>query len=453
MFSNGSQATGDSRRDETNNVLTDARQIGRNLPRSEPAMTLRLKITLAFLGAGMFQAALIMLIASAMPIDTAFLLTTILTTYLVAVGLGHAVGRPLAEALRGLADTVERFSRWEMAGPVPCRNRNDEIGEIARALESYRESALTWTEGQEAEKDGELVQQRLARAATEDSIAGFRSSMGSILASFAENAKQLDETAQALSSLADDTNRRMTLVATASGKASANVATVASTAEELSVSVHEIGTRVSSASRIVGHVTDSARSANGRVDGLEQATQRIGAVVGLIQEVAEQTNLLALNATIEAARAGVAGRGFAVVASEVKALAEQTAKATDDIRQQISAIQGSTKGAVEAMQGIVATMAQVDGYTQDIAAAVEQQTAATSEISASIRHAARGAHDVASHMPSLTRAVDETSQSAGQMRAVSHDLSARAEEMRRIVETFLADVTSRELRMATARSA
>ena len=184
------------------------------------------------------------------------------------------------------------------------------------------------------------------------------------------------------------------------------------------------------------------RTANLKVEGLAAAAQRIGDVVSLIQDVAAQTNLLALNATIEAARAGEAGRGFAVVASEVKTLADQTAKATEDIKQQIAAIQASTNDAVGAMQSIVTTMGDVNKNTQEIAGAVQQQSAATSEISHSVRQAARGTEDVAAHMPSVTKAVDETNQSATQMLGVSRDLSRQAEQLRHTVENFLRQVAA-----------
>jgi methyl-accepting chemotaxis protein len=201
---------------------------------------------------------------------------------------------------------------------------------------------------------------------------------------------------------------------------------------------------VSTASRIVSQVTDNARSANSKVEGLATAAQRIGDVVSLIQDVAAQTNLLALNATIEAARAGEAGRGFAVVAAEVKTLADQTAKATEEIKQQIAAIQNSTNGAVEAMQAIVTTMGEVNKNTQEIAGAVQQQSAATSEISHSVRQAARGTEDVVAHMPGVTKAVDETSQSATAMLGVSRDLGRQAEQLRHTVENFLRQVAATE---------
>jgi methyl-accepting chemotaxis protein len=199
---------------------------------------------------------------------------------------------------------------------------------------------------------------------------------------------------------------------------------------------------VATASRIVNQVTENARTANLKVEGLATAAQRIGDVVSLIQDVAAQTNLLALNATIEAARAGEAGRGFAVVASEVKTLADQTAKATEDIKQQIAAIQASTNGAVDAMQSIVTTMGEVNTNTQEIAGAVQQQSAATSEISHSVRQAARGTEDVVAHMPGVTKAVDETSQSATQMLQVSRALSRQAEQLRHTVENFLRQVAA-----------
>jgi methyl-accepting chemotaxis protein len=210
------------------------------------------------------------------------------------------------------------------------------------------------------------------------------------------------------------------------------------------VSVGEIGGRVSAASRIVSQVTENARAANLKVEGLATAAKRIGDVVSLIQDVAAQTNLLALNATIEAARAGEAGRGFAVVASEVKTLADQTAKATEEIKQQIAAIQNSTNGAVDAMQSIVTTMSEVNKHTQEIAGAVQQQSEATSEISHSVRQAARGTEDVVAHMPGVTKAVDETSQSATQMLQVSRDLSRQGEQLKHMVENFLREVAATE---------
>jgi methyl-accepting chemotaxis protein len=207
-------------------------------------------------------------------------------------------------------------------------------------------------------------------------------------------------------------------------------------------SVNEISRQVQESARMASDAVEQASRTNDRVGELSKAAARIGDVIELINNIAGQTNLLALNATIEAARAGEAGRGFAVVASEVKTLADQTAKATDDIKQQIAAIQNSTNSAVDAMQSIVTTMGEVNKNTQEIAGAVQQQSAATSEISHSVRQAARGTEDVVAHMPGVTKAVDETSQSATQMLQVSRDLGRQAEQLRHTVENFLRQVAA-----------
>ena len=244
-------------------------------------------------------------------------------------------------------------SNGTLEGVVPHAARADEVGDIAKALKAFQSDAIRWSESHKSEQDSQVQGRLASQQRTEELIHQFRGSIAGILGAFADSARIMDETARALSTVASDTNERVSVVASASDEASANVQTVAATAEELAVSVGEIGTRVSTASRIVSQVTENARTANLKVEGLASAAQRIGDVVSLIQDVAAQTNLLALNATIEAARAGEAGRGFAVVASEVKTLADQTAKATEDIKQQIAAIQASTNGAVDAMQSIV----------------------------------------------------------------------------------------------------
>jgi methyl-accepting chemotaxis protein len=244
-----------------------------------------------------------------------------------------------------------------MDGIVPHAARADEIGHIAKALKAFQADAIRWSESHKSEQDSQ-IQGRLGGQRPRRLVHG-----PCAVGEGPENA------GDGAAELMDELLGRVGVVASASDEASANVQTVAATAEELAVSVGEIGTRVSTASRIVNQVTENARIANLKVEGLASAAQRIGDVVSLIQDVAAQTNLLALNATIEAARVGEAGRGFAVVASEVKTLADQTAKATDDIKQQITAIQNSTHGAVEAMQSIVVTMTEVNKNTQEIAGA------------------------------------------------------------------------------------
>ncbi|MEM7192455.1 MAG: methyl-accepting chemotaxis protein [Pseudomonadota bacterium] len=370
------------------------------------------------------------------------IIVALLTSTGLAAAFGYYYGRTISGSLEDLGRAIARLTRWETGGDVLHVERDDELGALARALKAFQDDAANWSETHQSEQDSQVAGRLAAQRRTEELIHQFRSSIAGILGAFADSGRQMDETARLLSSVATDTNDRVTVVASASDEASANVQSVAATAEELAVSCSDIGTRVSSASKIVDRVTENARTANRKVESLTEAAERIGHVVELIQDVAAQSNLLALNATIEAARAGDAGRGFAVVASEVKTLADQTAKATDDIKQQIGAIRSSTHSAVEAMQSIVTTMNDVNQNTQEIAGAVQQQSAATSEISFSVRQAARGTEDVASHMPDVTKAVDETNQSAAQMLQVSQDLSRHGEQLRHMVENFLRRVAA-----------
>jgi methyl-accepting chemotaxis protein len=403
-------------------------------------MGLRLQIMAGMIGAALAGVAASFWLAGLFGDGaSAFLYAALLSTLAALAGgylLGHAVARPLKD----FQEVVARFIRWDMAGDVPHTGRHDEIGALGRNLSDFQADATRWSERHQHELDAQWAGRLSAQQRTEQLIGEFRSSIAGILEVFAESARKMDDTAATLASVATGSSERVTAVASASDEASSNVQTVAATTEQLAVSVGEIGTRVSTASRIVNEVTGNARLANEKVTGLASAAQHIGDIVSLIQDVAAQTNLLALNATIEAARAGEAGRGFAVVANEVKTLADQTAKATDDIRQQISAIQFSTKAAVEAMEGIVVSMNEVNKHTQEIAGAVHQQSAATSEISHSVREAARGTEEVAAHMPGVTKAVDDTSESASQMLQVSQNLTRQAELMRQTVESFLQQV-------------
>lgn len=363
-----------------------------------------------------------------------------LSAGLIAAGGGYRLGGGMARSLLDFQDVISRFTKWDMDGVVPHCRRPDEIGGLGESLASFQAEATAWSEQHQHELDSQWQGRLSSQQRTEHLIQEFRSEIAGILEAFADNTLKMDEMAHMLASVASGSNERVSAVASASNEASSNVQTVAATTEELAVSVGEIGTRVSTASRIVNEVTGNARLANEKVAGLTTSAQRIGDVVSLIQDVAAQTNLLALNATIEAARAGEAGRGFAVVANEVKTLADQTAKATDDIRQQIAEIQFSTKSAAEAMEGIVVCMDEVNKHTQEIASAVHQQSAATSEISHSVREAARGTEEVAGHMPGVTEAVDETSESATRLLQVSEDLTRKAEMMRQTVEAFLRQV-------------
>jgi hypothetical protein len=254
------------------------------------------------------------------------------------------------------------------------------------------------------------------------------------------SATKLQDSANVLASNADESSRQSTAVAAASEQASTNVQTVASATEELSSSVLEIGRQVAESTRIAGRAVEQANQSSATMRGLATAAQKIGDVVELINTIAGQTNLLALNATIEAARAGEAGRGFAVVASEVKALAEQTAKATGEIGQQILAIQAATKESVDAIQEIGATIASVNEITTAVAAAVEEQGSATAEIARNVQEAARGTQEVSSNIGGVSQAASETGQTATQLLTAANELSVQSETLRSQVEGFFATI-------------
>ncbi|MGC2854006.1 protoglobin domain-containing protein [Novispirillum sp. DQ9] len=253
-------------------------------------------------------------------------------------------------------------------------------------------------------------------------------------------ATELQSTSQSMAETAEATSRQASLVATAAEEASQNVQTVASAAEELHASISEISRQVSESTRISGEAVREAERTNQLVTGLAAAADKIGAVVRLINDIASQTNLLALNATIEAARAGDAGKGFAVVANEVKNLANQTARATEEISTQIGEVQNATKSAVGAIQGIGSTISQINEIASAIAAAVEEQGAATREIARNVQEASAGTTEVTSNIHNVTEASSETGHAAKEVLTASKELSSQSERLKSKVDVFLSDI-------------
>ncbi|MGI9384920.1 MAG: methyl-accepting chemotaxis protein [Methyloligellaceae bacterium] len=356
-----------------------------------------------------------------------------LAAWVIGTGISGPTNR-ITEAMRKLAD-------GDTSAEIDGAERGDEIGDMARATQIFRDNAIE--RARLEEQSSVEVAEREKRQKTVDSlISNFRDAIEQLLSSVGANMDQMEKTATALNNIAEQTSGQTNNVAAASEEASTNVQTVASAAEELSKSIQEIGQQVSQARDVIEKASDTAQSSNEQITGLATSAQRIGEVVSLISEIAEQTNLLALNATIEAARAGEAGKGFAVVASEVKELAEQTAKATDQISEQIEEIQSATGDAVTSIQGITDTMQEVNNYSNAIASAVEEQNAATMEISRNVQQAAAGTQEVTTNISGVSGSVAETRQSSEQMQSASAEVVSQSEKMKQTVDKFLSDVAA-----------
>jgi methyl-accepting chemotaxis protein len=322
---------------------------------------------------------------------------------------------------------------------IPGTKRGDELGDMSRAVEVFKENMAKAAEldrNRRSEEEANVARSAAITALTSD----FGSEIDRVVRDLAGSATEMQSDAQAMSTTAEETNRQAVAVATASEEASTNVQTVASAAEELSASIAEISRQVAQSAQIAGKAVDDATRTNASVEGLAAAAQKIGDVVKLINDIAGQTNLLALNATIEAARAGEAGKGFAVVASEVKSLATQTAKATEDIAAQITSVQAATSSAVQAIKEISGTIRQINEIATTIASAVEEQGAATKEIARNVQQAAAGTNEVSANIAGVTQSAGETGQVASHVLAAAQGLSRQAENLNQRVERFLTKI-------------
>ncbi|MCG5239338.1 methyl-accepting chemotaxis protein [Azospirillum doebereinerae] len=338
-----------------------------------------------------------------------------------------------------LTGVMHRLSKRDYAAEVAGGERRDEIGAMARAVQVFKDGLIE-TDRLTAVQAAEQEQKQRRAEAVDRLIRGFEAEAADALRTVAAAATELDSTAQGMARTATQTREQATSASAAAEQTSANVQTVASASEEMSTSIREIGTLVTRSTGIASQAVTEASQTNDTVRGLADAAQRIGAVVQLITSIAGQTNLLALNATIEAARAGEAGKGFAVVASEVKGLANQTARATEEIAAQIAAIQEATGGAVKAIESISGTITSISDISTSIAAAIEEQGAATAEISRNVQQAAIGTQQVSSTIGDVTEATGETGAAANQVLGAAGSLSQQAENLRREVDQFLAAI-------------
>ena len=366
-----------------------------------------------------------------------------LMAFVAAVGLASWIARGIVPPIRAITIAMTRLAGGDTSFEVPARDRGDEIGEMATALDVFRENKRHADEMEKTQQEDVKTKER-RRVALEQYAARFEASVGDTLDGVSTAALRMKDTAQSMTTIAEETNSRSFTVASAAKEAAVNVQTVASAAEELSASIQEIGRQAAQSTSIAGTAVDESRQIDAVMRSLADATQRIGEVVDLITSIAGQTNLLALNATIEAARAGDAGKGFAVVANEVKALATQTSKATNEITGHIAKVQQRTGTAVQAMTHITETIGQLDDIASTLAEAVKQQEAATQEIARNVQQAASGTREVTDNIQDVAEAAQSSGQVASDVLHSADHLTVQANALRKEVERFLSDIKDQE---------
>ncbi|QPF89700.1 methyl-accepting chemotaxis protein [Bradyrhizobium commune] len=382
--------------------------------------------------------------ASADASDTyyyAFMLVAMIlgAAVVVGIGVGFYLVHDVSSGIDSITRPMQALGKGDLSAEVPHRGEKTEIGAMADVLQIFKEALIAKKAADEAAAaDAEA---KIERGRRVDNITReFEAMIGEIVQTVSSASTELEASASTLTSSADRSQRMATTVAAASEEASTNVQSVASATEEMASSVGEISRQVQESARMAGDAVGQARATTERVSELSKAASRIGDVVELINTIAGQTNLLALNATIEAARAGEAGRGFAVVASEVKALAEQTAKATGEIGQQISGIQAATNDSVGAIKEISSTIERLSEISSAIAAAVEEQGAATQEIARNVQQAAQGTQQVSSNITDVQRGATETGTASSQVLSAAQMLSNDSTRLKTEVSKFLTNV-------------
>jgi methyl-accepting chemotaxis protein len=364
----------------------------------------------------------------------------ILAIAAIAGTIAWLIGRSITRPLGQLGARMRTLADGSLEEDIPGLGRGDEVGAMAETVQIFKDNAVRIRGLEQVEAEGQSRASAERRAAMQSLASDFERSVNGIVRSVAAAAAGMQSTAQSMTATASDASTRAATVGATSQTASNNVATVAAAAEQLSTSVAEISRQVAQSSEIAHRAVSDAERTNVTVKQLSSGAEKIGEVVQLIHSIAAQTNLLALNATIEAARAGESGRGFAVVASEVKALASQTAKATEEISAQVAAMQASTSEAVQSIGGITGTITEMSDITDNIASAVEQQGSATREIAHNIQTVAAGSTEINTHIGGVSTAAEATGSAAATVLANARELDSQSGMLRAAVDEFLTKI-------------
>jgi len=369
-----------------------------------------------------------------------------LTLILLGVALAGTVvsftiGRNISRPVTAMTKAMRELAIGNFDVQLPGLERNDEVGQMARAVEEFKVQAIAKAERETSEREQKTRELAAARRVELHSLAdSFETAVGNIIENVSSASTELENSAMVLTRSSAATQQLSGVVAAASEETSSNVQSVASATEEMTTSINEIGRQVLDSNRIATEAVDQATRTDARIAELSLAANRIGDVTKLITTIAEQTNLLALNATIEAARAGDAGRGFAVVAAEVKSLASQTARATDEISNHISGMQSATQESVAAIKEIGGTIGQISGIATNIASSVEQQSAATQEIARSVQNVAIGTQEAASSVTQVNRGATETGAASEEVLNSARTLSVESTRLREELDRFMANI-------------
>lgn len=360
--------------------------------------------------------------------------------FVIGLGLAWFIGGSIGGPIGRMTAAMRRLADGDTSTEITGMERGDEIGDMAKATQVFKENAIEAERLREERAEQEERQEKEKSRQMMELANSFEASISGVVETVSSAATEMHSTAQTMSATAEQTKTQSTTVAAASEEASTNVQTVASAAEELTASISEVRRQVLESNEIAQKAVVDSEAANGSVQGLAGAAQKIGEVVELIQDIAEQTNLLALNATIEAARAGEAGKGFAVVASEVKNLATQTANATEEIALQVEQMQTATGSTVQSIEGITKVIEQMSQNAAAVSDAMDEQNAATGEISGNVQQAAAGTQDVTSNISGVRAAAEEGGAAASQVLSAAGELSQQSELLKAEVAKFIANL-------------